>query len=287
MRANAAYALASPGTLLLVTFTLAPALITIGLSMTDHRLAVPAIHFVGLANYAEMVGDAGWWQSLADTALYAGIVVPGSVGLGLLLALLIAPLPHLSGFYRAAFFLPTASTMVALATVWEYLLHPSVGPVNQLFTLLGLTPVNFLGDPDTALATLAGIGIWEIAGFNMVLFLAGRAAIPPEVYEAAAVDGAARPWQRFLHITWPLLAPTTLFVLIVTTLRALRQFDTVALLTQGNPAKSTDVVLFHITTVAFGYLRIGYASALTVAFLFVVLLLGLAQARLGARTERI
>ncbi len=281
MRSRAAPLLATPAALLLLAFNLAPALVALGLSLTDHRLAVPAIRFIGLANYAEMASDPRFWNALANTALYAAIVVPGSVGLGLVLALLIAPRRIFGGFYRAAFFLPVASTMVAMATVWEYLLHPSVGPVNQVLVLLGFTPINFLGNPATALPTLAGIGIWEISGFNMILFLAGLGAIPRDVYDAAAVDGAASAWARFRYITWPLLGPTTLFVLIVTVIRALRLFDTVALLTQGGPAYATDVILFRITTVAFGYLRIGYASALTVTFLVVIVLLAFAQARLS------
>ena len=284
-RSTAAHALAAPAALLLLAFILAPTLAALALSFTDYRLAVPAFRFIGLANYAELLGDPRFWNAIGNTALYTAIVVPGSLGLGLLLAVLIAPLRLLGGFYRAAFFLPVASTMVAMATVWEYLLHPSVGPVNQLLALLGLSPINFLGDPATALPTLACIGIWDVAGFNMVLFLAGLGAIPRDVYDAAAVDGAASPWARFRHITWPLLGPTTLFVLIVTVIRALRLFDTVALLTQGGPAKSTDVILFQITTAAFSYLRIGYASALTIVFLLAVIVLALAQARLNRRVH--
>lgn len=285
MRSAAAYALAAPAALLLLGFVVLPALAVFALSFTDYRLAMPALHFIGLDNYAEMLVDPLFWNALANSALYAAIVVPGSVGLGLLLAVLIAPRRLFAGFYRAAFFLPVASTMVAMATVWEYLLHPSVGPINQMLGRLGLSPINFLGDPATALPTLAGIAIWDIAGFNMVLFLAGLAAIPRDVYDAAAVDGASSAWSRFRHITWPLLGPTTLFVVIVTVIRALRAFDTVALLTQGGPAKSTDVILFRITTAAFQYLRIGYASALTVAFLLAVVALALLQTRLSRRVH--
>lgn len=278
-----AIALAGPAAVLLCVFVLVPSLLVVALSFTDYGLAAPAIRFVGLANYAEMLDDRRFWNALANTAVYAVIVVAGSVLLGLVLALLIAPLRWMGGFYRAAFFMPVATTMVAMATVWEYLLHPSVGPVNHLLVRLGFAPVNFLGDPATALATLAAITIWDIAGFNMVLFLAGLGAIPRDVYEAAAVDGAASAWARFRHITWPLLGPTTLFVLVITAIRALRVFDTVALLTQGGPARSTEVILYRITTTAFQYLRIGYASTLTVAFLIVVGLLALAQMWLVGR----
>ena len=285
MRSSAAYTLAAPAALLLLGFVLLPALAVVGLSFTDYRLAMPGMRFIGLDNYAEMASDRLFWNALANTAVYAASVVPGAVGLGLLLALMIAPRRLFAGFYRAAFFLPVASTMVAMATVWEYLLHPSVGPINQMLGRLGFAPINFLGDPTTALPTLAGIAIWDIAGFNMVLFLAGLAAIPREVYDAAAVDGAGSAWSRLRYITWPLLGPTTLFVVIVTAIRALRAFDTVALLTQGGPAKSTDVILYRITTTAFQYLRIGYASALTVAFLIAVVALALLQSRWGRRVH--
>jgi multiple sugar transport system permease protein len=279
----AAFALAGPGAALLGIFILTPALLVVALSFTDYGLAAPTIRFVGFANYVEMLGDGRFWNALANTALYAVMVLAGSVGLGLGLALMIASVRRLGGFYRAAFFLPVATTMVAMATVWEYLLHPSVGPVNRLLVMLGFAPVNFLGDPATALATLALITVWDIAGFNMVLFLAGLGAIPRDVYEAASVDGAASAWSRFRHITWPLLGPTTMFVVIITAIRSLRVFDTVALLTQGGPAHATEVILFRITTTAFQHLRIGYASTLTVAFLVMVGLLALAQVWLVGR----
>jgi multiple sugar transport system permease protein len=173
--------------------------------------------------------------------------------------------------------------MVAMATVWEYLLHPSVGPVNQLIVLLGARPVSFLDGSDTALLTLAGIGIWQSTGFNMVLFLAGLSVIPRDLYHAAAVDGADSAWDRFCLVTWPMLRPTTTFVVIVTAIQALRVFDTVALLTQGGPARATDVMMYRIYVQAFQNLRMGYASALTVTFLGLVAVLALAQTRLAGR----
>ncbi len=281
--ATAARALAAPATLLLLAFVIGPTLLVVALSFTDYRLAAPAIRFIGLGNYAEMLADPLFRTALANTAAYVAMVVPASVGLGLGLALLIAPRRWLGGFYRMAYFLPVASTMVAMATVWEYLLHPGVGPVNLMLAQFGVRSINFLGATATALPSLAAIGIWEMTGFNMVLFLAGLAAVPRDLYAAAAIDGVDSAWERFRTITWPLLGPTTLFVLVITATRAFKVFDTVALLTQGQPAHATDVVLYRIYVQAFQYLRIGYASALTIVFLCFVVMLATMQAWLIGR----
>lgn len=281
--AASGYRLAGPAAILLFALVLGPALVVVLLSFTDYRLAAPQLRFLGLGNYAEMVADPLFWTSLRNTCVYVATVVPASVLLGLGVALLIQPRSWLAGFYRVAYFLPVASTVVAMATVWEYLLHPSIGPVNQMLGLLGQPPVNFLGSTATALSSIAAIGIWEMTGFNMVIFIAGLSSIPHDLYFAAAIDGADSPWERFRTVTWPLLGPTTLFVVIITAIRAFRVFDTVALLTQGGPGTSTDVIVYRIYVEAFQYLRIGYASALTVAFLCFVVLLALLQMHLIGR----
>jgi multiple sugar transport system permease protein len=172
---------------------------------------------------------------------------------------------------------------VALATAWEVLLHPGFGLANLLLSALGQPKLRFLADPDLAIFTLAGIGIWQLAGFNMVLFLSGLASIPRELYDAAAVDGAARGLDRFRLVTWPMLGPTTMFVVVVTAIRGLQVFDTVAVLTRGGPDKATEVLLYAIYVEGFRYFRIGYASALTVVFLALAAALTLAQTRLMDR----
>jgi multiple sugar transport system permease protein len=283
MEAQIAWALVLPAGLLLSVFVLVPSLIVAAMSFTDYSLAAPALHVVGLDNYAEMLADPLVWNALRNTLVYALVMVLGASGLGLGVALLVARMHRLGGFYRLAYFLPAASTMMAMATVWEYLLHPSVGPVNQLIALLGVGKVGFLSGTGSALLTLAGIGIWQSTGFNMVLFLAGLSAIPRDLYHAAAVDGADTAWDRFCLVTWPMLTPTTLFVVVVTSIQALRVFDTVALLTQGGPARSTDVMMYRIYLQAFQNLRMGYAAALTVTFLGLVAALAVAQTALAGR----
>ncbi|MEL6210678.1 MAG: sugar ABC transporter permease, partial [Pseudomonadota bacterium] len=182
--------------------------------------------------------------------------------------------------FRSAIFLPVVSTTVAMAVVWEFLLHPTLGPVNTLVGFVGVPPQRFLSDARIVLATLAAIGIWETAGYVMVLVLAGLKSIPQDLYDAAAVDGAHRPWERFWTVTWPLLGPTMVFVTIIAMLRAIRVFETVAALTQGGPRRASEVVLFTIYQEGITYFRIGYASALTVVFLLVLVALTAIQFRL-------
>ena len=229
--------------------------------------------FRSLANYAEMTDDDTVRISLANTLLYVAIVVPASVALGLGAALLIEAAPGLRGFYRAAYFLPVMATLIAMAIVWGFMLDPRIGAVNFLLKALGFKAQNFLNDRHLVLFTLCAIGIWQSVGFNMVLFMAGLTAIPPELYEAASVDGARDGAARFRLVTWPMLAPVTLFTVVITAIRAFQVFDTVKVLTEGGPNKASEVLLHTIYAEAFGYFRAGYASALVVVFLVFILAL--------------
>jgi multiple sugar transport system permease protein len=275
--------LVMPATILLLTFSLLPAAIVVFLSFTDYELGMPELHLIGLGNYKEMFADRVFWQSIRNTALYVVIAVPGSISVGLLVALLLERRRFITRFYKVAYFLPVTATLVAMATVWEFILHPTIGLANYLLKLIGLEPVRFLSDPNWAMISLAVIGIWQTAGFNMILFLAGLGSIPREIDEAAALDGADGGLDRFLTVTWPLLGPTTLFVTLTTAVSALRIFESVAVITQGGPDKSTDVILYSIYLEAFQYFRTGYASALTVVFLAVTVTLIVLQMRVSDR----
>ena len=275
--------LATPAAVLLICLSLGPAAWVVVLSFTDYRFGMSALNFVGLANYAELARDPEFWNSLRNTAVYVAVVVPGSVLGGLAAALLIESRTALRRFYRVSYFLPVTATLVALATAWEVILHPTFGFANVLLEGLGFGRLRFLSDPDLALITLAGIGIWELIGFNMVLFLAGLSTIPRELYEAAAIDGAERGLDRFRLVTWPMLGPVTMFVVVLTAIRAFRVFETVAVLTEGGPNRATDVLLYTLFTEGFRYFRIGYASTIAVVFLFVTVALTLLQARLFDR----
>jgi multiple sugar transport system permease protein len=166
-----------------------------------------------------------------------------------------------------------------MAVVWEAMLHPTIGLVNQLLTVLGLHGANWLRDPRLVIPTLAVIGVWQMLGLSMVLFLAGLRAIPRDLYDAAAVDGAHLPFDRHRLVTLPLLGPVTMFVTIVVAIRAFQVFDTVSVLTQGGPGHASDVLLYTLYVESFDFLRPGYGSAITVVFLFIVVTLTLLQAR--------
>lgn len=278
-----AFAFAAPAVVLLLFLMLLPLVTVLVLSTTDYTLASLDLEFVGLDNFRKVFTEAGTVQALVNTALYVGIVVPASVALGLFLAMLVHRRRRSRRVYEIVFFLPVTSTMVAMAVVWQYLLHGRIGPANAILSALGLPRIDFLTNPDVALFALAGIGVWQLAGFTMVLFLAGLTAIPRDIYEAAALDGADSGFDRFWRFTWPLLAPTTLFVVIVTSITAFQVFDTVAVLTQGGPMRSTQVLLYKIYQEGFQYFEIGYASALITIFLAFVLAFSLAQFWLAER----
>jgi multiple sugar transport system permease protein len=275
----AAWRLSAPAVLLLAGLILAPTLAVLGFSLTDYELGYDGVRFIGLDNYAELLGDRTFLISLKNTAIYTAIVTPASVLLGLGVALLIQAETRGRAFFRTVYFLPVASLLVAMATVWQYLLHPSIGPVNEMLRLVGLPGPNWLGGSGTVLFSLALIGVWQSVGFNMVLFLAGLTAIPRELYAAAEIDGAASAWERFRLVTWPMLGPTTLFVITISVVNAVKVFETVGTLTQGGPNKASEVLLWTIYQEGFVYLRVGYASAMTVVFLAVLVVLMLVQYR--------
>lgn len=280
---RAGYALALPAMFLLFAVLLGPSLAVIVLALTDWQLGAPSMNFIGLGNFEQLFADRVFWRSFINTIIYCVVTVPGSVFLGLGIALLVELSPSGRTFYRAAYFLPVTSTLIAMAVVWEFLLHPSVGLVNLALELIGLKGFDWLKNPNVALFTLAGIGIWQSVGLNMILFMAGIQAIPADLYEAAEVDGAGGAWDRFCTVTWPMLGPTTLFVTVVSSIRSFQVFDTVEVLTKGGPNKATEVLLYTMYTEGFGFFRTGYASAVTVVFVVIILALTLLQVRLGER----
>jgi multiple sugar transport system permease protein len=273
-----------PAALSFLLLLLLPTLAAVAMAFTDFELGVWPPLWIGLGNFEEMWEDRGFKQSFRNTLVYVGLVAPASVLLGLGLALLIEAGARGRAFFRAVFFLPVVSLTVAMAAAWQYLLHPTIGPLNALLRVLGVaTPPAWLSSSDWVLLSLSAIGIWEQAGFNMVLFMAGLTAIPRELREAASVDGVHSAWERFRLVTWPLLGPTTLFVVTITMIRSVRVFDTVAVLTRGGPNKASEVLLYTMYTEGFTFLRLGYSAAITLVFLVIVLALMLLQTRVLER----
>ena len=275
--------LATPAAVLLIVILLLPSSAVLLLSLTDYTLGEGTPAYVGLASYRAILTDPVFRASVRNTAVFVALVAPASIGLGLFFALMIDARTTLKRLYRTAFFLPVTATFVAMATAWEVLLHPTFGLFNTLLSLAGLEKIRFLSDPGVALYAIAAIGVWKQVGYNMILFLAGIATIPPELYEAASLDGAGQGWRRFLLVTAPMLRPVSLFVVVITLIRALSEFETVAVLTGGGPVHATGVVLFALYEEAFRFLKIGTGSALAVLFLAFVAALSLIQTTLSDR----
>ena len=275
---------AAPALLLLVGLYLVPMLMLVGLALTDYELGAIEWQWVGLHNLQRALADEVFLRSIRNTLLYVGLVLPGGVLLGLGVALLVHARGRSRAWYEVAYFLPVTSSLIAMATVWQFMLHPKLGPVVAALKALGGPELAFLSDPQRVIPPLAAIGLWQMVGFNMVLFLAGLSSIPRELYDAAAVDGADHPLDRFLRVTWPMLGPTTLFVLVTSSITAFKVFDTVAALTQGK--NGSEVLLYALYLEGFQYFKMGYAAMLTLLFLLGLLVLAALQARaLDRRTH--
>ncbi|WP_410010513.1 carbohydrate ABC transporter permease [Phyllobacterium zundukense] len=275
----AAWSLAGPALVLLVALFFLPVFAVFGIALTDWQFGASNLSFVGLGNFKEVFADEGFRASLVNTILYVVIVVPGTIILGLVIALLIESGKSFRAFYRAIHFLPFMATLTAMAIAWEALLHPTIGLVNQTLVGLGLPTANWLRDENTVLPVLAVIGIWQNLGYAMVLFLAGLKSIPQDLYDAADIDGADLWLDRLRTVTLPMLGPVSMFVFIVVALRAFETFDTVQVLTQGGPGHASEMLLYTLYRESFEYLRTGYGASVAVVFLLIVVALTLIQAR--------
>lgn len=268
-------AFVAPAVLLLLAIYILPMLFLAVFSITDYQLGALSTRFVGLKNFSDAFSDPVFIRATVNTLLYAAIVIPFGVVLALGVALLVHGTGRSRPFWEVAYFLPVTATLVAMATVWQFLLHPSLGPVNAAIRWLGFEPVYFLSNPSLLIPTMAFMGIWQVLGFNMVLFLAGLSSIPKDLYEAARLDGARNPIDRFLIVTWPMLGATTMFVVVTTSISAFKVFETVAVLTKGRGGSET--LLFALYLEGFEYANTGYAAALTLIFLAFVLILSIGQ----------
>ena len=264
----AAWGFLTPSALHLAVFSVAPVLFALYLSLHRWSLADPAEPFVGLANFAAMVRDPLVWISLRNTALYV-LYVPVSMTLALGVALALDRRSWGARAIQAMFFLPYVASGVAIALVWQWMYHPDGGLLNRLLSAAHLRPVDWLGNPRTALVAVMIVSVWVQLGYQMTVFLAGLQGVPQAYLDAARVDGAS-VWQRFWRITFPLLKPVTLFVLVTGIIGSFQVFTYSYVLTDGGPLHATDVMAYRIYQTAWELLQLGYASALSL-LLFVVL----------------
>jgi multiple sugar transport system permease protein len=262
--ALAAYAFLAPDVIGLLAFVALPMVLAFGVAFFKVD-GFGNYQYVGLANYRLMGGDDQLWASLRITGIYVVTFVPLAFVVSFGLAMLVRNHFRGIGWVRSAFFLPNVVSLVVVGLIWQFLLVDKRGAISNLLRPLGLGDVSFLGTPSLALGTYVVISVWFLMGYQMLVFLAGLKDVPKELEDAAQIDGAG-PWQRFRYIIWPLLRPTSFFVMVNSTIGAvtgLQAFDLVYVLTRGGPARSTSTVVFYIYEQAFTFNNMGYAAALT------------------------
>ena len=257
-----------PSLLGLAVFTLAPIVISFGLSFTSYDLLTPAT-FIGGDNYTRLVNDAEFWRTLRNTVSFLVGYIPLVMVAGVLVAVMLNGDLLFRGLARTMYFVPVVTSWVSVSLVWQWLYNPSLGPINSALAKVGIKGPAWLFDANWAMPAVILTSAWKDTGFLMVIFLAGLQGIPREYYEAASIDGANR-LQQLLHVTLPLLAPTAIFCLSISIINGFQVFDQVYIMTEGGPAGATMVLVERIVANAFRYSRMGYASAISWA-LFVLI----------------
>ena len=267
----------------LLFFNVIPVLASIYLGFTDFNpLRDSRPYWTGLDNYVRLLDDSHFNKAIGNTLYYYVFATPLTLGLGLIAALAFNRQIRGMAFFRITYYVPTLASMVAVSLFWLWIFNPDYGLLNAFIGVFGFEPVRWLLTPESAMPSIIILSVWRGAGFAMIIFLAGLQTIPQHLYESSEIDGANR-WQRFIHVTWPLLRPTTAFLFITFTLGAFQVFEQVFVLTRGGPAEATTTIVHQIYARAFSYLMMGYASAQATLLLLALLVITIINMRLLAR----
>lgn len=255
-----------PAAFLLAVFTHVPMIRTFIDSFYSTPKGIRPARFIGPDNYEAMLADPIFWKVLGNNLIFAIGSVPTSIAIAIVMAIWVNGKLQGRGFLRMAYFTPTVLPMIAVANIWMFFFTPDYGLIDQIFALFGGPSHNWLGSQSTALYCLLLVTVWKEAGFFMIFYLAALQQISPSFYEAAALEGASR-WTVFRRITFPLLMPTTLFVLINAVINSFRLVDHVVVMTKGGPDNASSLLLYYIYEVGFKYWDTAYAASLTVVLL--------------------
>ena len=265
-----------PAAVLLVAFTHYPAVASLAASFFSPASALYPSQFVGLDNYATMAADPVFWKVLKNNVWFALGTVPASIVIAITMALWVNGRLPGRALVRMAYFTPTILPMIAVANIWLFFYSPGIGLIDQVLAVFGIPGHNWLGQPDTVMGCLIVMTIWKESGFFMIFYLAGLQAISPELEEAATLEGAGR-WHYFRRVVFPLLMPTTLFVLINAVINSFKLVDQLFILTKGGPDNASSLLLYYIYQVAFSFLDESYAATLTVVLLSILAVLAIGQ----------
>ncbi len=265
-----------PAVVFLFAFTYYPTIATLIKSLYSQGTALRPAEFVGLDNFQYMLEDDIFWKVAWNNVVYAIGTIPISIALALLMATWVNGRIPLKSLARMSFFTPTILPMIAVANIWLFFYTPEIGLLDQISRVFGFSSHNWLGDPDTVLGCIIVLTIWKEAGFFMIFYLAALQTLPPELEEAAHLEGASR-WYYFRRVMFPLLMPTTLFVLINAVINSFKLVDQLFILTKGGPDNASSLLLYYIYEVAFSFLDQSYASTLTVVLLGALAVISIGQ----------
>ena len=283
----AAYIFIAPAVILLIAFLVVPMIYTVYFSGFKYQIMRPdAMKFIGFENYQKLFSDKNFWLALKNTVYFTVIVVPCQCVLALALALLVSKKFRGVAIFRTMYFAPQLTSMVVISVLWSvlYNANPNTGLINSILVSLGMSPIKFLSDANTAMNSIIFMSAWQGAGYQMMIFLAGLQGIPRDQYEAASVDGATK-FKQFLYITLPGLKGTIKYVIMITMIQAMKLFTQPYIMTQGGPKNSTKTLVYYIYTQGFQKGNFGYACSIAAVFFVIVVCMSMAMKKVTAATD--
>lgn len=288
-QSRAAWLFTAPVLTIILVVLVIPTIAALALSVTDYSVYALAdsgnLHFVGIDNFVELLATPLFWRSLRNTLIFAVLGVPMAIGTSLLAALLLNDATvRWKPLWRVALFAPYVTSVVATAVVWRFLFNERFGLLNQGLALIGIPPVDWLGNPNSSIPAILIFVTWKIFGYNMIVFTAALSAVSQDLMEAARLDGAGR-WLRFRHVTLPAIGPTLLLAAVMSVAGFLQIFAEPYVMTLGGPAQSTTTVLYFMFEEGFKWWNLGQASAVAFVLFVMILLLTWLQTRIGRRNE--
>ena len=258
-----------------IIFIVVPIFHSLFISFTQWDL-IGDMEFIGVDNYVRLLHDGNFWNALKNTISFIIGYLPLVMVIGLAIAILINSKIKAQSFFRGVYYLPVVTSWVAVSLVWKWLFNPKYGLINYALSLFNITGPNWLTDPATAMIAIILTSVWKDIGFIMIIYLGGLQNISPTLYEAARIDRASA-WQKFIHITLPMLRPTTFFVLIISLINSFQVFDQVNIMTEGGPGNATNVLVQNIYNSAFNYFEMGYAAAMSWALFLIIFIITVVQ----------
>lgn len=286
---TAAYFFLAPAISAIFVFFFIPVITAFIISFTDFDIYTlgdyNSLRFVGLKNYIELINDPLFFIALKNTFYFVILAGPFSIAVSLGAALLLnSKLVKFKAIFRLSYFIPVVTTLVAVAIVWRFIYHPRFGIINYVLSLIGIAPIDWLGDPVTAMPAIVLMSVWKNFGYNMIIFIAGLQNIPEDLYEAASIEGASG-WQKFKSITLPMLAPTTVFISIITMIGFFQLFAEPYVMTQGGPLNSTLSIVQYMYQEGFRWWNMGYSASIAFGLFFIIMIGTIIQLKVQKSAE--